>query len=142
MTVVRPERETSDLDDALSTFESVRGRLFGIAYRMLGSVSEAEDIVQEVWIRWQTTDRDVVRSVGGFRPVRRFVDAQLLSGIEAAGGRIYRTHGLGYVLRRLASGQHTWQVDADSFRKEGIVDREWTGFHSSRELEADERDLP
>ena len=38
MTVVRPEPETSDLDDALSTFESVRGRLFGIAYRMLGSV--------------------------------------------------------------------------------------------------------
>ena len=87
-------------------------------------------------------DRDVVRSVGGFRPVRRFVDAQLLSGIEAAGGRIYRTHGLGYVLRRLASGQHTWQVEADSFRKEGIVDREWTGFHASRELEVDERDLP
>ncbi|WP_159081560.1 glycosyltransferase [Nocardioides sediminis] len=87
-------------------------------------------------------DREVVRSVGGFRPVRRFVDAQLLSGIEAAGGRIYRTHGLGYVLRRLASGHHTWQVEADSFRKEGIVDREWTGFHASRELEADERDLP
>lgn len=87
-------------------------------------------------------DRDVVRSVGGFRPVRRFVDAQLLSGIEAAGGRIYRTHGLGYVLRRLASGQHTWQVEADSFRKEGIVDREWPGFHASRELEVDERDLP
>lgn len=87
-------------------------------------------------------DREVVRSVGGFRPVRRFVDAQLLSGIEAAGGRIYRTHGLGYVLRRLAAGQHTWQVEADSFRKDGIVDREWTGFHASRELEADERDLP
>jgi glycosyltransferase involved in cell wall biosynthesis len=87
-------------------------------------------------------DRDVVRSVGGFRPVRRFVDAQLLSGIEAAGGRIYRTHGLGYVLRRLASGHHTWQVEADSFRKEGIVDREWDGFHASRELAVDERDLP
>ncbi|KRF34639.1 glycosyltransferase [Nocardioides sp. Soil805] len=87
-------------------------------------------------------DRDVVRSVGGFRPVRRFVDAQLLSGIEAAGGRIYRTHGLGYVLRRLASGHHTWQVEADSFRKEGIVDREWDGFRPSRELEVDERDLP
>ena len=78
--------------------------------------------------------------MGGFRPVRRFVDAQLLSGIEAAGGRIYRTHGLGYVLRRLAAG-HTWQGEADSFR-DGIVDREWTGFHASRELEADERDLP
>jgi hypothetical protein len=87
-------------------------------------------------------DREVVRSVGGFRPVRRFVDAQLLSGIEAAGGRIYRTHGLGYVLRRLAAGNHTWQVEADSFRKEGIVDREWDGFHASRELEVDERDLP
>ena len=87
-------------------------------------------------------DREVVRSVGGFRPVRRFVDAQLLSGIEAAGGRIYRTHGLGYVLRRVATGHHTWQVDAESFRKEGIVDREWTGFHASRELEADGRDLP
>jgi hypothetical protein len=87
-------------------------------------------------------DREVVRGVGGFRPVRRFVDAQLLSGIEAAGGRIYRTHGLGYVLRRLASGHHTWQVEADSFRKEGIVDREWDGFHASRELEVDVRDLP
>ena len=87
-------------------------------------------------------DREVVRSVGGFRPVRKFVDAQLLSGIEAAGGRIYRTHGLGYVLRRLASGHHTWQVEADSFRKDGIVDREWDGFRASRELEVDERDLP
>lgn len=87
-------------------------------------------------------DREVVRGVGGFRPVRKYVDAQLLSGIEAAGGRIYRTHGLGYVLRRLATGQHTWQVEADSFRKEGIVDREWDGFHASRELEVDERDLP
>ena len=57
---------TSDLDDALSIFESVRGRLFGIAYRMLGSVSEAEDIVQEVWIRWQTTDRDAVRDAPAF----------------------------------------------------------------------------
>ena len=36
---------------------SVRPRLFGIAYRMLGSAAEAEDIVQDVWVRWQTTDR-------------------------------------------------------------------------------------
>jgi RNA polymerase sigma-70 factor (ECF subfamily) len=44
-------------DDGLSAFLSARPRLFGIAYRMLGSATEAEDIVQDVWIRWQTTDR-------------------------------------------------------------------------------------
>ena len=66
-----------------------------------------------------------------------------LSGIEAAGCWIYRTHGLGYVLRRLASGHHTWQVEADSFRKdEASWTREWDGFRASRELEVDERDLP
>ena len=66
VSVAPPAPEASDLDDALSMFESVRGRLFGIAYRMLGSVTEAEDILQEVWIRWQTTDRDVVRNPPAF----------------------------------------------------------------------------
>ncbi|MFF2371296.1 RNA polymerase sigma-70 factor [Agromyces sp. NPDC058110] len=49
-----------NLDDALVAFEAVRGRLFGIAYRMLGSAAEAEDIVQDAWLRWQGTDRSVV----------------------------------------------------------------------------------
>ncbi len=49
-------------DDGLSAFLSARPRLFGIAYRMLGSAAEAEDIVQDVWIRWQTTDRSSVRN--------------------------------------------------------------------------------
>ena len=86
-------------------------------------------------------DRHVLRSVGGFRRVRRFVDAQLLNAVEAAGGRIYRTHGLGYVLRRTASG-HTWQSDPESFRRPDILDREWTGFHASREMELEAGDLP
>lgn len=47
-------------DDGVSVFESVRPRLFGIAYRMLGSAAEAEDIVQDAWLRWQGTDRSVV----------------------------------------------------------------------------------
>jgi RNA polymerase sigma-70 factor (ECF subfamily) len=50
----------SGLDQATSAYLKVRPRLFGIAYRMLGSVAEAEDILQEVWLRWQKTDRTVV----------------------------------------------------------------------------------
>jgi RNA polymerase sigma-70 factor (TIGR02957 family) len=56
----------TDLDEAASVFTSVRPRLFGIAYRMLGSASEAEDLVQDVWLRWQTTDRSVVQNPGAF----------------------------------------------------------------------------
>ncbi len=47
-------------------FEAVRPRLFGIAYRMLGSVEEADDVVQEAWLRWQRTDREPVRDPGAF----------------------------------------------------------------------------
>src|SRR5579862_6030025 len=54
------------LDRATSAFLSVRPRLFGIAYRMLGTAAEAEDIVQEVWLRWQSTDRSVVRDATAF----------------------------------------------------------------------------
>ncbi|MCO6004203.1 RNA polymerase sigma-70 factor [Actinoallomurus purpureus] len=50
----------SGLDQAASVFLKLRPHLFGIAYRMLGSVAEAEDILQEVWLRWQKTDRTVV----------------------------------------------------------------------------------
>jgi RNA polymerase sigma-70 factor (ECF subfamily) len=53
-------------DDALAAFLSVRPRLFGIAYRMLGSAVEAEDIVQDVWVRWQTADRSDVRNAPAF----------------------------------------------------------------------------
>jgi RNA polymerase sigma-70 factor, ECF subfamily len=38
------------------TFESLRPRLFGIAYRMLGVRADAEDVVQEAWLRWQGAD--------------------------------------------------------------------------------------
>ncbi|WP_328453808.1 RNA polymerase sigma-70 factor [Amycolatopsis sp. NBC_00438] len=51
---------TADLDDAAAVFAEVRPRLFGIAYRMLGSVADAEDLLQEVWLRWQTCDRSAV----------------------------------------------------------------------------------
>ena len=60
------ENNTSAYDNGLSAFMSVRRRLFGIAYRMLGSAVEAEDIVQDVWVRWQTADRSVVRDAAAF----------------------------------------------------------------------------
>jgi RNA polymerase sigma-70 factor (ECF subfamily) len=60
------ESRTGTHDDGLSAFLSVRPRLFGIAYRMLGSAAEAEDIVQDVWVRWQTADRSLVRDAAAF----------------------------------------------------------------------------
>lgn len=45
----------------VADFESVRSRLFGIAYQVLGRVIDAEDAVQEVWIRWQGVDPARVR---------------------------------------------------------------------------------
>jgi hypothetical protein len=50
-----------EVAEAMAEFESVRPRLFGIAYRMLGGVADAEDIVQDVWVRWQGADRARVR---------------------------------------------------------------------------------
>ncbi|MFI6254083.1 sigma-70 family RNA polymerase sigma factor [Streptomyces sp. NPDC051016] len=55
-----------DLSEAVSVFVELRPRLFGIAYRVLGSAAEAEDVVQEVWLRWQRTDRAVVVSPVAF----------------------------------------------------------------------------
>ena len=43
-------------------FEGQRRRLLGLAYRMVGSISDAEDIVSEAWARWCATDRDAVES--------------------------------------------------------------------------------
>jgi len=47
-------------------FEAARPRLFGIAYRTLESAADAEDVVQDTWIRWQRTDRNEVRDAAAF----------------------------------------------------------------------------
>jgi RNA polymerase sigma-70 factor (ECF subfamily) len=49
-----------------ASFEAVRPRLFGIAYRTLESAADADDVVQDAWIRWQGTDRDQVRDAAAF----------------------------------------------------------------------------
>lgn len=65
---MRPEASATeeDLGEAVATFTKLRPRLYGIAYRVLGSAVEAEDVVQEAWLRWQRTDRSAVVNPASF----------------------------------------------------------------------------
>lgn len=60
--------QTFNADEAtrLATFEQFRGLLFSIAYRMLGSVADAEDMLQESFIRWQQACDEEIRSPRAF----------------------------------------------------------------------------
>jgi RNA polymerase sigma-70 factor (ECF subfamily) len=58
--------DTDHLDPAQAVFLSARRRLFGIAYRILRNADEAEDIVQDAWLRWQATDRTAVVNAEAF----------------------------------------------------------------------------
>jgi len=48
--------------DSVSEFETHRARLFGLAYRLLGSAEEAEDVVQDAFLRWAGADRSAITS--------------------------------------------------------------------------------
>jgi RNA polymerase sigma-70 factor (ECF subfamily) len=50
----------------VASFEAVRPRLFGIAYATLESAADADDVVQDAWIRWHRTDRNKVRDAAAF----------------------------------------------------------------------------
>jgi RNA polymerase sigma-70 factor (ECF subfamily) len=58
--VLPPDGEIAD------QFQSLRPGLIRLAYRMLGSMAEAEDVVQEAYIRWHQTDRSAVREPAAF----------------------------------------------------------------------------
>ncbi|MFF0183235.1 RNA polymerase sigma factor SigJ [Streptomyces sp. NPDC005244] len=53
-------------DIATDVFEEHRPVLTGVAYRMLGRVADAEDVVQEAWLRWSAADRSDVREPRGY----------------------------------------------------------------------------
>ncbi|MEV0316890.1 RNA polymerase sigma-70 factor [Streptomyces sp. NPDC050658] len=60
----RPTDEVSDdrpTDEATNTFVAHRNLLFTIAYEMLGSAADAEDVLQETWLRWAEVDLSQVR---------------------------------------------------------------------------------
>ncbi len=76
--------------------------------------------------------RDLLTEVGGFAPVPRHVDKALTAAVRDAAGSVYRTHGLGYVLRRTASG-HTWDADLDDLVAR--AKQTWQGFRPGRLME-------
>jgi hypothetical protein len=65
-TTVGRVHEVTEPDGA--SFQSPRQRLFGIAYRVLGNASEAEDVVLDAWIRWQRTEIAPAHMRGGKGP--------------------------------------------------------------------------
>src|SRR5437667_8841150 len=58
--------ESGDDSSKLAAFEQHRGLLFSIAYRMLGSVADAEDTLQDAFIRWQRASEVDIRSPKAF----------------------------------------------------------------------------
>jgi RNA polymerase sigma-70 factor (ECF subfamily) len=57
------------MSDSTAVFHQYRRRLQAIGYRMLGSVADAEDVVQDVWLRWHGTDRSAVVNPAAWRVV-------------------------------------------------------------------------
>lgn len=53
-------------DDGVTSFVDARPRMFAAALRTLGNASEAEDVVQDVWLRWHKVDRTGVRNAAAF----------------------------------------------------------------------------
>ncbi len=54
------------MSGAAGEFEAHRSHLMGLAYRMLGSLAEAEDAVQEAYLRWHAADHGAVASPRAF----------------------------------------------------------------------------
>jgi RNA polymerase sigma-70 factor (TIGR02957 family) len=73
------------LPETLDEFQEQRGRLFGIAYRMLGTATDAEDVLQDAWLRWQGADRAGVTDPAAF--LARTVTNLCLTALTSARAR-------------------------------------------------------
>ncbi|GAA4510679.1 MULTISPECIES: glycosyltransferase family 2 protein [Nonomuraea] len=78
--------------------------------------------------------REKFQEIGGFPALHSAVDREFLKAATGLGARVYRTHGLGYVLRRGLSEQHTWQLPLAHFVK--VAANQWHGFRPSLLMEA------
>ncbi len=72
-------------EQASDVFETHRPRLVRLGYRMLGGRAAAEDIVQDAWLRWSTTDQAAVSNVGAF--LARIVTRLCLDEMKSARAR-------------------------------------------------------
>jgi RNA polymerase sigma-70 factor, ECF subfamily len=68
--------------DAAAVFEPLRPKLIGLAYRMLGSVADAEDVIQDAFLRWLAADQESVREPEAF--LRRIVARLCLDCLKSA----------------------------------------------------------
>jgi RNA polymerase sigma-70 factor (ECF subfamily) len=62
----QPDARAGNGDDGSAAFLALRPRLLGIAYRLLGSMWDAEDVVADAMVRWLRTDRSQVREPAAF----------------------------------------------------------------------------
>ncbi len=78
-------RHMTSEDGATALFEAHRRRLVRLAYRMLGSAAEAEDIVQDAWLRWRQVEPGTVREPGAY--LTRTVTRLCLDALKSARAR-------------------------------------------------------
>src|SRR4029453_8248601 len=84
-------------------FEENRPRLRGVAYRMLGSLSEAEDAVQEAWLRLNRIDTATIENLGGW--LNTVVSRVCLDMLRSPGPRREEPLGAQVAERSVARGE-------------------------------------
>ena len=89
MTTEKTVGESRGVNDAtnaaLEAFQRERPRLFGVAYRMLGSVREAEDVLQDAYIRWHAVDHATIDNPGAY--LMRLVARLCIDALKSARAR-------------------------------------------------------
>lgn len=70
------------MNDGAAPFGAARPQLLRVAYRMLGSMADAEDVLQEAWLRWSDADQDAIRVPAAF--LRRVVTRLCLDHLKSA----------------------------------------------------------
>ena len=99
------------IDTQVESFSKYRPLLFGIAWRMLGNAADAEDILQEAFLRWQRTVESDIRSPKAF--LVTIVTRLCLNHLDLARVKKEQFFGTNASLERLPSGEVNPAEDAD-----------------------------